>query len=239
MNRALLLVLLAALAHAPAWAQTRAGLTAPTNADILDSELAKGKGAAARSATTGSPFLFTHWTSGRLVGTSLGPRRALLKYDLAQNRLLVRRPTGDSVEVMMAQVKEFTLGDSARGEQFTFRLYPDIKADKPALRATFWDVRYDAGRTALLRHRTRAVFQHGNSPSLAGTKGSAWHDMNAYYIKHSDNTLTPVRLTSRSVLEALGKTHAAALQAFIEQQRLKLNAEADVAKLLAYYDSLP
>ncbi|AYA36044.1 hypothetical protein D3Y59_02600 [Hymenobacter oligotrophus] len=238
MNRVFLPLVLVALACAPALAQSRAGLTAPTNADIIDSQLAKGKGSAARSTTTGSPFLFAHWASGQVVSTSLGPRRALLKYDLAQNRLLVRRPAGDSAEVMLAQLTEFTLRDSARGEQYTFRLYPNIRAPKPALRATFWDVRYDAGRTALLRHRTRAVFHRGNSPSLAGTTGAAWHDMSAYYLKLPDNTLAPVRLSGRSVLEALGPTHAPALQAYVAQQRLKLTDEADVAKLLAYYDSL-
>ncbi|KUG08575.1 hypothetical protein [Solirubrum puertoriconensis] len=238
MKRALPLLAFAALACTAVSAQTRTSMTAATDADYINTELSKGKGLSTRSSTAGSPFLFHNWTSGQLVSTVSGPRRALLKYDLAQNRLLVRKPNGDSVEVMMAQVKEFTLGDSARGERYTFRLYPDVKTEKPTLRSTLWDVRYDAGSTALLRQRTRTVYSYGNSPSLAGSTGSAWRDTYAYYIKRTDNTLVPVRLNTRSVLEALGKAQAPALQAYINQQRLKLDDEADVAKLLAYFDTL-
>ncbi|HLK98247.1 MAG TPA: hypothetical protein VK364_10810 [Hymenobacter sp.] len=70
------------------------------------------------------------------------------------------------------------------------------------------------------------------------TKKSEWSDTERFFVKRPDQTLVPVRLSNRSILEALGEQHKASAAAYVSQERLNLSKEADVVRLLAYYDTL-
>ncbi|WBA42652.1 hypothetical protein [Hymenobacter canadensis] len=188
---------------------------------------------------TGSPFLLPGWALGTvLLRTGNVQRGQWLKYDLSAERLLWRRPQGDSVELFTTLVREFTLRDSATHQTHLFRLYPEVKTEQPVLRATFFDVRYDAGRTALLRHLTRQVRTQSSNGAMTTVKKSEWSSKTVYFLKLPDQALVPVRLSSRSVLDALAPQYQAQASAYVSQQQLNLNKEADVVRLLTYYDRL-
>lgn len=190
-------------------------------------------------AATGSPYLLPNWALGTVaMRTGNVQRQQWLKYDLSAGQLLWRRPQGDSVELFTTVVREFTLRDSAAHQTHVFRLYPDVKTEQPVLRATFFEVCYDAGRTALLRHLMRQIHTQSSNGTMTTVKQSEWISRATYYLKRPDQTLVPVRLSSRSVLDALAPQHREQASAYISQQQLNLTKEADVVRLLAYYDTL-
>lgn len=206
------------------------------NYDYVNRELGRKRDG---QATTGSPYLLPDWALGTVaMRTGNVQRQQWLKYDLSAARLLWRRPQGDSVELFTTMVREFTLRDSATHQTHVFRLYPEARTELPVLRATFLDVRYDAGRTALLRHLTRQIQTQTSSGALTTIKKSAWSNKTAYYLKLPDQTLVPVRLSTRSVLDALAPQYREQAGAYVSQQQLNLSKEADVVRLLTYYDSL-
>lgn len=206
------------------------------NYDYVNRELGRKRDGL---TTTGSPFLLPGWALGTVtMRTGNVQRQQWLKYDLSAGQLLWRRPQGDSVELFTTMVREFSLRDSATHQTHVFRLYPEVKTEQPVLRATFFDVRYDAGRTALLRHLTRQVQTQTSSGALTTVRKSAWNNKTQYFLKRPDQTLVPVRLSSRSVLDALAPQYREQAGAYVAQQQLNLSKEGDVVRLLTYYDSL-
>ncbi|MBB4603096.1 hypothetical protein HNQ93_003821 [Hymenobacter luteus] len=234
-----LVVILLTGAAVGARAQTGRTLTGTSNAEYISREMDKGRGRGGAVVTTGSPYLLPAWTQGNVLTTRGRVPQAWLKYDLAEDgRLLWRRAPADSLELSAADVQEFSLGDPAQGGPFVFRQYPAAQKLKRASRNPFFEVRYDADRTGLLRQRTRMLVQKGTSPSLATRPSNVWQETTAYYLKQPDNTLQPIRLSEKAVLAALSPTHTAALTQYIAQQQLDLAQEADLIKLLTYYNTL-
>lgn len=233
-------LLLAAGICAPARAQqVGRGMTAPTNMEYISQRLEEKKGIKNLVEVQGTPLLLPYWTRGRVL-TSNGPVNAVwLKYNLASGQLLWRRPAGDSLEINTIGVIEFTLGDSLHRGKTTFRRYLTARTQNLALRTAFFEVVYDAGKSALLCQRTKELTQLGSSsPSLTAARPPSWRGQSQFFIKRTDNILSPVRLTEKSILAALAAPSAPALTTYAKQNHLSFRQEADVAKLLAYYDTL-
>ena len=235
--RLLLLVLATTAGHGFALAQGAISATAPTDAEVVNRELAKGKGNLARPAS-GSSFLLPYWTRGRVVMTSGIVPQPWLKFDLAGDRLLWRRSASDSLQLDTSAMTEFSLRDSLHGKTYTYRRYLTAKIKDLELRTAFFEVHYDAGHSALLQRRNRILFHTNNGPSLLAREGDKWQEVSTYYLKRTDDVLEPVRLNAKSVLYVLGKEKSPLLLAYAARERLNLSQEPDVVKLLQYYDTL-
>ncbi|MBF9142323.1 hypothetical protein [Hymenobacter properus] len=186
---------------------------------------------------TSNLYLFPLWTMGVLRPYSGAPTRTWLKYN-AVDRQLITYTTVKGVEVVKVVdtdlLREFSVGDSLLGQRLTFRRYLNARVNKPSLRKAFFEVHYDAGRTALLCRRTHMV-----SLVQADLKTSSTaRDVLAYFLKTPDNQIKPVHLAPEPLLAALGPEHADVLAAYAQQQQLDLRREADVVRLLAYCDTL-
>jgi hypothetical protein len=219
--------------------QVGRGSVAPTNLEFVSQQLEKGKGSKANTSILGTPLVADSWTSGRVktLNGTFGP--VWLKYNLATKQLIWRRPVGDSLELNTDQISEFTLGDSLKGKHVIFRRYLSARIEALMLRTSFFEVCYDAGRSALLRQRTKLVSASGGgSPSLTEARPPSWQETTQYFVKRADNTVVPVRLNEKALFAALGPEHAAALTTYTKQEKLSLKKEVDISKLLAYYDTL-
>ena len=234
--RLLLLTLSAALTSLAALGQGSAGVAGTSDYETVNRALYRVKGQA--SAVAGSPFVLPYWTRGNVKMTTGTVPNPWLKYDLAGDRLLWRRPAGDSLELDTNSMTEFSLGDSLRNEKHTYRRYLTSKMADPLLRTAFFEVDYDAGRSALLKRRSRLLYHDSNRPSLMANSLGKWQDNTLYYIRNADNNIEPIRLNSKSVLNVLGKGKASALQAYFTREHLDLSTEAGIIRLLKYYDTL-
>ena len=220
-----------------AFAQAALSQTMPTDPEYINRELAKGKGQI-NVPVVGTPFLMPYWSRGSVLMTTGNVPQPWLKYDLAKGRLLWRRSPADSLELDTSLITEFSLADSLHGKTYTYRRYLSARIASLALRTAFFEVNYDEGKSALLRRRTRTLFSGNNGPSLTGRQASKWLDTSTFFLKHSDNVIDPVKLNAKSVLAVLGKEKAPRLSAFATREGLDLSQQADVVKLLKYYDSL-
>ena len=234
--RLLLFILSAATTSLTAVGQGSAGVAGTSDYETVNRALYRVRSNA--PAVTGTPFLLPYWTRGYVKMTTGTVANPWLKYDLANDRLLGRRPAGDSLELDTNPITGFSLGDSLRGERHTFRRYLTSKMADPLLRTAFFEVGYDAGRSALLKRRSRVLYHDSNRPSLTANRLNKWQEMTLFYLKTTDNTIEPVRLIPKAILAVLGKAKAPALQAYITRESLDLSAEADLVKLLKYYDTL-
>ena len=217
-------------------AQGNAGVAGTSDNEAINRALYRVKGRAAD--VVGTPFLIPFWTRGNVRMTTGTVPNPWLKYDVAGDRLLWRRPTGDSLELNTNAMTEFSFGDSLRGERHVFRRYLTSKMADPLLRTAFFEVGYDAGRSALLKRRTRLLHHDSARPSLTAKGTSKWQENTLFYLKRTDDVIEPIRLTTKAVLAALGKTNAPVLQAYMARENLDLSTETDVVKLLKYYDTL-
>ena len=171
-------------------------------------------------------YLFPYWTKGILRPYTGRPQRAWLKYNSLDQQLITRTNTGTIEQVSRVDtdtLREFTIGDSAQGLRVTYRRYLNARTPQPILRTAFFEVHYDAGKSALLCRRLASP----NRP-----------DILHYFLKTSTNELLPLKLGPPSVLAALGSAYASPLTAYVQEQKLDLNAETDVVRLLAYLDTL-
>ena len=173
-----------------------------------------------------SAYLFPYWTKGILRPYSGRSQRAWLKYNSLDQQLIARTSIGTMEQVRRVNtdtLREFTIGDSARGLRVTYRRYLNARTPKPSLRTAFFEVHYDAGKNALLCRRLA-------SPTRP--------DILHYFLKTSTNELLPLKLGRQPVLAALGPAHASTLAAYVLEQQLNLEREADVVRLLVYLDTL-
>ena len=230
------------LAHAQDY-RTPPGGGAPTKVEPIDmSRYFKQPNASAPKNSTeaigpkAELYLFPHWTQGVLRPYTGAPRRAWLKYNAVDRQLIYRTFVG-AIEIIKVVdtdlLREFSVGDSLLGQRLTFRRYLGARVAKPALRKAFFEVHYDAGKTALLCQRTHIVRPGEPSGGLPGTR-----DILAYFLKTTDNYLTPVKLGPAPLLAALGSARAEVLAAYVRAQQLDLRREADAVRLLVYHDSL-
>lgn len=227
--------------------RTPAGGGPPTKVVPIDvaKYMANGRQEATPTPKTGSKsvlpssnlYLFPLWTRGVLRPYSGAPTYAWLKHNSVDHQLITYTTT-KGVEVVKVVdtdlLREFSVGDSLLGQRLTFRRYLSARVAKPSLRKTFFEVHYDAGRTALLCRRTHLVSLVQGDLKTSSTA----RDILAYFLKTPDNEIKPVALAPATLLAALAPEHTGALAAYAQQQQLDLHRENDVVRLLAYFDTL-
>ncbi len=192
----------------------------------------------ANNEKTGYPV--NYWTRGILRPFAGPALRPWLLYDAIDERLYTRSASDKLETVSTITLREFSVGDSLLGSRRTYRRYLDARVDDATLRTAFFEVHYDAGRSALLCRRVTYI-DPGNLTSVRrGLKPpKRIVEKKTYYLKRAENnTLIPVALNADVILGALGTTHRAELAAYVSQKRLKLTQENDVIALLAYADTL-
>ena len=93
------------------------------------------------------------------------------------------------------------------------------------------------GKTALLKRVVKAFKQADyKNPYSNGTRYDEFRDLNSYYILKADDTLEKVKLSDKSVIEALGD-RTDALKAFVKQENLSGKTENDAIQIVQKYDS--
>ena len=171
-------------------------------------------------------YLFSDWTRGMFRPIVGPPSWHWLKYNRIDQQLIERTLVGGTSVVTVVntdKLREFSVGDSVQGLRLTYRRYLATRVSKPSMGTAFYEVHYDAGKTALLCHRFA-------SPNR--------DDILRYFVKTPDNILISTALGAKPLFAVLGPAHATELVAFAYQHQLDLRKETDVVQLLAYYDKL-
>lgn len=183
----------------------------------------------------GTPYFLDTWSKGQVE--LVDGRRYVdvpIKFDAFRQALILLRPKmgNDSIIVDRNTVNQFRLVDAV-GQEYVFKRYPTVKSAD--VEGSYFLVLYE-GKSTLLK-RIAKTFQGADykQPYSTDIRYDSFQNKFDYYLLKPDQTLTKVKLSKKSLLDALAdkrdglKTYA---------DKLSLKTETDAAMLVQQYDSL-
>ena len=187
----------------------------------------------------GTPYFLPNWSNGQIVLTG-GKQytNVPIKFDAHRQALILLRPQqgNDSIIVNRATVLGFQL-DNGNGQSYVFRRYAGLKSSDATVADGYFLVLHE-GKITLLKRVAKTIQGADYKGGYAnGNRYDAYQDANTYYLLKPDQTLTKMKLSEKSLLDALGDQKDA-LKAFVKQENLKFKTESDAVSLLKKYDSL-
>ncbi|MDB5240238.1 MAG: hypothetical protein JWP57_863 [Spirosoma sp.] len=187
----------------------------------------------------GTPYFLTDWTKGQIeMVAGLNYTNVPLKFNAYQQQLVLLRTWAgnDSILIDASQVKKFTL-NSSDGQTYLFKRFPLAKTGDQTLISSYFLVLYE-GKTALLKRITKTFRQADyKNPYSIDVRYDSFRDAFSYYLLKSDQTLTKLKLSGKSIIDALSDRQDE-LKAFVKQENLNFRTENDAILLLKRYDSL-
>ncbi|PKV67431.1 hypothetical protein [Pontibacter ramchanderi] len=174
----------------------------------------------------GSPYLDDEWQEG-WVKLQDGREYAgvRLKYDQVADELMFSNKKGEA-QLFVHPVVAFELNKRL----FVSGYNP---VDATPLTA-FYEVLVN-GPTQLLKRTSKWV--HEEVPYSSATKVRSIIEQQNYYLSDREGRLTKLKKDRKSLLQALGRKQAD-LEKYTKANRLDLRQEQDMAKLVAYYNTL-
>lgn len=187
----------------------------------------------------GTPYFLADWSKGQI--DMANGRRYVdvpIKFDAFRQALILRRPTmsNDSIIIDRDAVSRFRLVGS-EGQEYVFKRYPTVKSSDDDAGGSYFLVLYE-GKTTLLK-RIAKTFQGADykQPYSPNVRYDSFENSHTYYVLRSDQKLTKVKLSKKSLLDALNDKSDAA-KAFADSQKSVVKSETDAVALVQQYDSL-
>ncbi len=183
----------------------------------------------------GTPYFLPNWSNGQvdLVGGKTDTN-VPLKFDAARQALILLRPRqgNDSIIIDRTTVQNFRL-DNGNGQVYLFRRYPSAKTNDADAIGGYFLVLYE-GKSSLLKRVTK-TFQAASYKGAyaSGDRFDTYTDANSYYLLKPDQSLTKVKLSKKSLLDALADKRDALKPV---ADKLSLKTDADAITLLKAYD---
>jgi hypothetical protein len=187
----------------------------------------------------GTPYFLPDWSKGQIeMVNGQHYTEVPIKFDEFRQHLIMLRPWagGDSLIVNADQVKSFQLTDSNR-EVYLFRHLPTVKTDNEILKEGYFIVLADGPTTLLKRVDKKFKPADYKDPYSNGVRYDSFKEFATYYLLKPDQTLAKIKLSKKSLLDALGG-HQDALKAFADKEKLSLGNEYDAAILVKQYNQL-
>jgi len=181
----------------------------------------------------GSPYLFDEWVKGNIQlkdGTIYNNLN--LKYDQVRE-LLIFLADDNTSKRFSAPIKAFTLtnADDKNWPRITFR--NGFKAIDGGNEKTYYEVLAD-GNTQLLKRTAKMIVDERAPGSLILSKQIS--ATTKFYISDS-NRIIKIKKDKESILEALNNKQSE-LETYIKNNNLNLKGDADLVKLIEYYNTL-
>ncbi|ALJ00598.1 hypothetical protein DC20_18490 [Rufibacter tibetensis] len=193
----------------------------------------------------GSPYYLDQWVPGSLVmkvgntGKSESFTGLQLKYDVFSNLLLAVVPqTKDTIQFGISPIISFNL-DLSGGGPISFTRIKEAQSLDANLRDAFFGVLYtDAtGNTSLVKRIVKKkIDANFKGPYSSGQAYDEIVDETLYYVV-ANGKMQRVKMNRKSVMEAFPE-HAEKLKSYISSQKLAMNSEGDLIKVVSYYQSL-
>jgi hypothetical protein len=181
----------------------------------------------------GSPYLNPNWSKGTFTLSNGKSYKDMdIKYDLVKDKMYVKG-NNDELIALLDQVRDFSINVPASGSTIThhFRTgYTDI----PATTSTYYFEVLTDGKTQFLKRSSKNILENKEYNSATVTK--SFEEISKYYI-YKDGKGVLVKKDKKAILAALGDKQSE-LETYIKNEKLNFKADADVAKLIGYYNSL-
>ncbi|GGK68061.1 hypothetical protein ACD591_16795 [Rufibacter glacialis] len=194
----------------------------------------------------GSPYFLEAWVPGTVelktnnTGKSEVFKDLRLKYDVFTNLLFAVLPqTKDTIQFSTAPVLTFSLELPTNPSPLLFTRLKEAKALDPALAESFFAVVLDSegGKAKLVKRVAKSKIEANFKGAYSS--GQAYDELideTQYYVV-ANGAMRRVKLNRKSVLEAL-PDQAEKLKSFISSQKIAMNSETDLIKVVAYSQTL-
>ena len=180
----------------------------------------------------GSPYLHPEWAAGSITLKNGTIYQGInMMYDQVKD-VIIFKTKDDAVKELIEPVQEFKISYIHQNEQVskTFRKGFSGEGISPD---AFLEVLAD-GKTVLLKRTSKKIFDSkGYSSATINRQVQVSED----YFVATGQKLVKVKKNKSSLLAALPEK-ADYLQAYIKSNSLNLRVDSDIAKLVAYYNSL-
>ncbi|MFD2246946.1 hypothetical protein [Pontibacter ruber] len=179
----------------------------------------------------GSPYLHPEWASGTVTLANGRVYEGLeLMYDQVKDMLLFKGKDNQPRE-LLEPVKEFKISYIQKDKPVAHIFRKGYSGDGEV--NAFYEVLTD-GKTSLLRRTTKAIFDRkGYSSATIVREVQQKED---FFIASGDK-LVKIRKDKKSVMNALAGDKDK-LEVYIRANALNLREDEDLAKLIAYHNSL-
>jgi hypothetical protein len=187
----------------------------------------------------GTPYFLPDWTKGQVEMTAgQNYTSVLLKFNAYQHKLVLLRTWAgnDSIIIDDDQVKHFTLKNND-GQTYLFRRLPAAQANDKALADGYFLVLYEGKNTLLKRISKTFIPADYKNPYANNVRYDAFRDAFSYYLLKPGQQLTKVKLSGKSIIDALGDRQDE-LKAFVKKGNLYVKTENDAILLIKEYDRL-
>jgi len=182
----------------------------------------------------GSPYLTDKFLKGRLIINKNSVTRPIyLRYNTYKNDIEFLR----NKKIMITDPKKiqgFKIFTKEDGD-IVFENGFNTKVNDIS-KKTFLRVIHD-GKTKLLAHHYSTYLEDMASYGTA-TKKDRYQSSVRYYLVTNDGKFRKVKFSKKDILEAL-PDHKSEVESYADSQNLSFDDEADIAKILSYYDGLP
>ncbi|MDO6390949.1 hypothetical protein Q4E40_12480 [Pontibacter sp. BT731] len=180
----------------------------------------------------GSPYLFKDWAKGSLTLKNGTVYQGIdLMYDQVKDAIIFKAKNGE-VKELLEPVQEFKIGYIENNKQLERTFRSGYSGDGVQPNA-FMEVLAD-GDVVLLKRTSKKIFDRKNySSATIDREVQASED---YYIAKGDKAVK-VKKSKSSLLAAIPDKKDY-LETYIKSNALNLRNDTDMAKLVAYYNSL-
>ena len=189
-----------------------------------------------RDNVQGSPYLSEDWSAGTInINADKKFKLSRLRFDALLNR--VEYQYEEKIYEPTVAFNEFTIQLSDGNDGQTARTFRrGFPAAEENNEKTFYEVLYD-GKNKLLRKTHVRINEYPEPLSTVRVKRFAKVEVLYLYDVPTNQLIKLGKKDKKAVLAALsGKREQ--LNQYIDEQKLKLNSEANIIKLLAYYDAM-
>lgn len=182
----------------------------------------------------GSAYLYDNWMKGSVTnGKNVTYEGVYLKYDQVADELTFKSESGEA-KIFTQPITEFTINvgtdDAVLATRVFRKGFVPVDGASPN---TFYEVLAD-GQTQLLKRTSKSIFEE--LPYGSSTKVKKFQAELHYYLS-KDAKLTKIRNDKKALLKALSNKETE-LETYIKNNKLDLKKDADLAKVVDYYNSI-
>lgn len=173
----------------------------------------------------GEPYLYKDFKKAFVRFSNANTSLFEIKYDQLADEVVVKGE-GTQEYAFSDPILEFRFQDTKKTFRSGFASTSPKTSEK-----SFYEILFD-GKVKYIKRASKIIIEgkEYNGPIVKKIE-----EDNAYFIVKPEGNPEPVKNSEKSILAALGKPE---LSAYVKTNKLNLKNDEDVAKLLAYNDSL-
>jgi len=178
----------------------------------------------------GSEYFDETYRMGQVTIRGKVELRGKMRFNAFRNEIQVIQGGNESFPLLKRSYIKATIG----AKVFGIYLYEDAKGNN---RSSYFNPLNEG--TAVLLYKPEIKLKKGRIPATSydRTVPPTFIDVSSYYIKKGDETAKKIRLKKSDILTSLADKKNE-VQAYIKDEGLSLKKEADLIKLMDYYNSI-